>query len=123
MTIQLVRDQQKSFVLTLNETRSESLPNNWLFVFTKLQGNKEYKLYLTDISAFPDRYNKFTIDEGTTVDFVNTGEHEYKVYQMPDGGSTDETLGVLVENGLMILTETVTADNEFNTDITNTVYE
>lgn len=96
-------------VVTLHELRSESLPNNWLFVFSLDQslGDAEYtyRIQLTDVSTNPDDYNQFTLVEGVDLTIPLTGDYLYKVYQMPDAVSLDETQGVLVETGKMKLTD------------------
>lgn len=56
-------------------------------------------MYLSDISAHQLAYNKFEINEA---DYnFKAGFYEYQVYQMPYGGSEDETLGYLVETGML----------------------
>lgn len=55
-------------------------------------------LYLTDVSTHTERYNEFVITEPTDVEFT-AGDFQYEVYQMPNGGSTDTDLGLLVEIG------------------------
>lgn len=111
-------------IVTLNELKSESLPSNWLFVFELEQDdNYTYKLYLTDISLFPERYNNFTLTEGTDITFRFLGDYKYKVYQMPDGGSTDESIGLLVETGKMRLKETETITPTFTADNLTSIYE
>lgn len=113
-----------NIVVTLNELKSESLPNNWLFVFELEQDdNYTYRLYLNDISLFPERYNEFTLIEGTDVTFKFNGDYKYKAYQMPDGGSTDESLGLLVETGKMRLKEIETITPTFTADNLTTIHE
>lgn len=84
-------------VVTLSELAKENLPNIWLFVFKKDQGEQIYKMFLEDVSIAEKSYNQFIIDE-STVNFM-TGDYEYRVYQMPNEDDMDETRGVLVEVG------------------------
>lgn len=121
--ILLKKNHQNQFVVTLSELRDENLPSNWLFVFTCDQ-SEEYvrKVYLTDISPLnQDRYNLFNLNEPTDVQFPFIGDYKYEVYQMPNGGSADESIGKLVEVGKMrILDETnnlPTFVNTFNPEI------
>lgn len=104
--ILLTQDTINSIAVTLEELKSDALPDNWLFRFVLDQDDSyEYLVYLTDTSLSPSRYNLFTLDEGTDVDFKFVGDYLYEVYQMPDGGSEDYTQGVKVENGKMRLLE------------------
>lgn len=84
-------------MVTLRELAKENLPDIWLFVFKKDQGEQVYKMFLEDISISEASYNQFIIDE-STIDFM-TGDYEYKAYQMPDENDMDQTRGVLVEVG------------------------
>lgn len=97
MTLKITKGETNKLVVTLSELASPNLPNNWLFVFTKDQGGQIYKTYLTDVSLSPEWYNEFMFDE--TVLPMQTGDYSYYAYQMPDGGSEDETIGLLAENG------------------------
>jgi hypothetical protein len=123
--ILLRQGQSNPIALTLSELSQSELPSNWLFVFT-LEQSKEYtyKLYLTDVSQSVNSYNLFTLIEGTDVTFRSIGDYEYKVYQMPNGGSTDETLGRLVEIGKMRLIEpTEEQIPTFNVDTNTDIYD
>lgn len=117
--IYLLQNQPKLVSLTLNELANPSEPSNWLFVFELDQNNGyTYKKQFTDISAYPESYNRFLITAGTDIEFEIEGDYKYSVYQMPDAISTDETLGLLVESGKMRLelTETELPTYTVNTD-------
>lgn len=102
--ILLRQSQTNKITVTLNELKSVNLPDYWLFVFTNEQSKTyEYALQLTDESVSTDRYNYFTLIEGTDVTFKFLGDYEYNVYQMPNNVSTDKTDGLLVETGKMRL--------------------
>lgn len=102
--ILLRQSQTNKITVTLNELKSVNLPDYWLFVFTNEQSKTyEYALQLTDESVSTDRYNYFTLIEGTDVTFKFLGDYEYNVYQMPDNVSTDKADGLLVETGKMRL--------------------
>lgn len=104
--ILLQQDTANQIVVTLNELKSDLLPENWLFRFVLDQDDYyEYLIYLVDVSAAPARYNLFDLIEGVDVDFKFVGDYLYEVYQMPAGESVDYTLGVKVENGKMRLLE------------------
>lgn len=104
--ILLKRTLSNPIALTLSELKESELSDNWLFVFTLEQSEEyQYKLYLTDVSQSVARYNLFTLIEGTDVTFRSLGDYQYQVYQMPNGGSLDTSLGHLVETGKMRLIE------------------
>jgi hypothetical protein len=123
--ILLRQGQSNPIALTLSELSQSELPSNWLFVFTLEQSSEyTYKLYLTDVSQSVNSYNLFTLIEGTDVTFRSIGDYEYQVYQMPNGGSTDETLGHLVEIGKMRLIEpTEEQIPTFNVDTNTDIYD
>lgn len=98
MTLKITKGQVSRLTVTLSELADASLPNIWLFVFKKDQGEQTYKVFLEDISEAEESYNQFLINEPLDVDFM-TGDYSYKVYQMPDEDDTDESRGVLVEIG------------------------
>lgn len=99
MTLKILKDQANTLILTLSELASDELPNNWLFLFTDEQTLEVVgTLYLTDISSYTERYNEFVLIEPTDVEFT-AGDFQYEVFQMPNGGSTDTDLGLLVEIG------------------------
>ena len=95
-------------MLTLNELRLRTLPNNWLFVFCPEQAlgdvNQTIKMYLSDIVS-NKRFNEFVIDESVDVTFPIIGFYDYTVYQMPDGGSLDSSIGHKVERGMLRVIE------------------
>jgi hypothetical protein len=97
MTLKIIKGQTSRLVVTLSELANPENPNNWLFVFKKDQGAQVYKTYLTDVSPSPQNYNEFEFDE-TDLNMM-TGDYMYKAYQMPNGGSEDESEGLEVEIG------------------------
>jgi hypothetical protein len=99
----LLRQNEKvKVVLTLSELALTTLPNNWLFVFELEQNNGYiYKKQFTDISEYPESYNLFEIEAGTDIDFEFEGDYFFKVYQMPNDTSIDETEGHLVHDSQM----------------------
>ncbi len=102
--------------MTLNELSNLENPNNWLFRFCKDQTEEEYLLYLTDLTTADQqkRYNLFHLIEGTDVTFENTGDYHYFIYQMPDGGSTDYSIGLLCEQGITRVEGTEAEIKSFN---------
>jgi hypothetical protein len=104
--ILLRQDQSNKITVTLNELKNENLPNNWLFVFDNAQSDTyQYKIQLTDESLSTERYNLFTLIEGTDLNFTFLGDYSYYVFQMPNEVSVDPEDGELVETGIMRLIE------------------
>jgi len=97
MTLKIIKGQTSRLVVTLSELANPDNPSNWLFVFKKDQGSQVYKTYLSDMSSAPLNYNEFYLDE-TDLNMM-TGDYMYKAYQMPNGGSEDESIGLEVEVG------------------------
>jgi hypothetical protein len=97
MTLKIVKGQVNRLVVTLSEVANLENPLNWFFVFTKDQGGQVYKTYLEDHSPAYLNYNMFNLDE--VLLGMMTGDYEYRAYQMPNGGSEDESEGLLVETG------------------------
>jgi hypothetical protein len=97
MTLKIVKGQVSRLVVTLSELANLENPLNWFFVFKKDQGGQVYKTYLTDVSLSPENYNEFNLDEKELN--MMTGDYEYRAYQMPNGGSQDESIGLEVEIG------------------------
>lgn len=104
--ILLRQDQSNKIAVTLDELKNENLPNNWLFVFDNAQSDTyQYKIQLTDESLSTERYNLFTLVEGTDLNFTFLGDYAYYVFQMPNEVSVDPADGELVETGIMRLIE------------------
>lgn len=124
MTLKILKNESNRLILTLSELASESLPSNWLFVFTNEQSNDVVgTLYLSDTSTHTERYNEFVLIEPTDVEFT-TGDYQYDVYQMPDGGSVDITEGVHVEIGKVRVFDLDEVEPEsYTAQTVNKVYE
>ena len=124
MSLLLSKSTNNRITVTLNELKSDALPSNWLFVFALDQDEEyTYSLYLTDEALAEDEYNLFYLEDGVDVTFKFLGDYSYHVYQMPDGGSTDTTLGELVENGKMRLIETETDTPTYTPNTNTKIYD
>ena len=125
MTLKILKNESNTLVLTLSELANENLPNNWLFVFTREQNHEVIdSIYLTDTSAYPERFNEFVLIDPTDIDFPSSGDYQYDVYQMPNGGSTDVSLGEHVEIGkVRVFDESEVEPNPYDAQIVNKVYE
>jgi hypothetical protein len=62
-----------------------------LFSITQRQTNTTTNFILTDVSAYTERYNKFSVTEGTTFN-VDSGEFLYRVYAQTSPSNLDPTL-------------------------------
>lgn len=123
--ILLTQGSSNPIALTLRELSLSTLPNNWLFRFVLEQSEEyEYLVYLTDVSQSVNRYNLFTLVEGTDVTLRSIGDYKYYVYQMPNGGSLDYATGHEVEVGKMRLIEsTEETIPTFNVDTNTDIYD
>ena len=122
----LIRQGQSNpIALTLSELSQTENPSNWLFRFVSEQSDEyEYLLYLTDVSVSINRFNLFTLIEGTDVTFRSLGDYEYYVYQMDDNISLDYSDGLLVERGKMRMIESTEEQiPTFNVDINTKIYD
>jgi hypothetical protein len=78
---------------------------------------------LTDISAYVDRYNKFSVTEGTTFS-VDSGEFLYRVYAQTSPSNLDPNLAdELVEQGLLKVLENEYVANNYSVTQTERIYE
>ena len=121
MTI-IQKVQSNQICLTLQEKTTSNLPKNYLFRFISEQNRVEYKCYLTDISISPSRFNLFNFIESTNLT-LKLGDYILKVYQMPNGGSVDYTLGNLCEITKCKVITTPTSTSAYNAIITSQIYD
>lgn len=122
MTLKIIKGQVSKLTVTLSELADASLPNIWLFVFKKDQGEQVYKTFLEDISEAEQSYNQVLINDPLDVNFM-TGDYGYKVYQMPDEVDTNEARGVLVEIGKARVEKNATAPASFRINKERKSYE
>ena len=96
----ITKGQTKAWYLTLTEKTTIS-PAYYLFSLTHRLTNTTTNVILTDISAYTDRYNKFSVSEGSTFD-IYSGEYLYRVYAQTSPTNTDPDLAdELVEQGML----------------------
>ena len=90
--IYIEQDTSNTFVLTLTENATISNPV-WLFEFQNEYDVNSTPVYWVgiDYSTYPDRYNLFTISEGTGQDVkLIKGQYSYSVYESADPIIIDE---------------------------------
>ena len=108
MSISITKNSLNVIALTLSELEDSTLDINWLFRFIHEQGKHESFVYLPDLNSSTARYNLFNLLESTDITFTKLGSYIYEVYQMPDGGSLDYTLGIRCEIGKMNVKDSIT---------------
>jgi len=100
--IYLEKDTVNIFVLTLTEVTT--IPNAYyLFEFQDEFNTTATLIYWegTDTSAYPSRFNLFTLDEPTDIDFVK-GQYRYRVYES-SVPTLDPTGLTMIEEGRMVV--------------------
>lgn len=99
-------DTAAVMILTLTEFVTLTAPY-YLFVFTHVTTKDQVKFIKAeadDESAYPDRYNQFTINAATVFEDQQPGEWHYKVYEQESAVNIDPTLaGIILEDGKLIL--------------------
>jgi hypothetical protein len=106
--IYIEKDTTNKIVLTLTENSTLSNPN-YLFVFENEWDTAEapIEIYLPDTSTATDRYNLFTLVDGSgtgaDLDLVK-GQFTYTVYEAVGIPVTiSDTTGDIVEEGRMVV--------------------
>jgi hypothetical protein len=114
--------QTKNWYLTLTEKTTIS-PAYYLFSFTHRLTNKTTNVILTDISSYPDRYNKFLVTEGTSFT-LDEGELMYRVYaQTSDSNTNPDLADELVEQGLLKTYAATSNPTEYQPTLIEKIYE
>ena len=118
----ITKGESKNWYLTLTEKVTIANPK-FLFSFIHRVTEVETNLLLTDISAYKDRYNKFSVIEGSTFT-LDSGEYNYFVYAQTSSVNTNPLLAdELVEEGLFKLLLGNIADTEYEVDLNEKIYE
>jgi hypothetical protein len=121
--IRLIKGQTQNIILTLTEKQLLTSPN-YLFVFENRSTNtdiKFVKLNNTDISAYKERYNEFTIVVNTYFNTALNGQYTYTIYEQTNTTNTDPTGLNLLESGIMELEGTTISFTEYETTSTFTI--
>lgn len=102
--IYINKDEVNSIVLTLTEVSTLSNPY-YLFVFQNEMNPESTPILFTtpDISAYPERFNQFELDEPVDVDLMK-GQYSYSVYEsLIPPTSIQDTTGEVIEEGRMVV--------------------
>ena len=123
MMIQLTKGQTQNIILTLTEKQTLTNPN-YLFVFENRSTNtdvKFVKLNNTDISAYKERYNEFSIVVNSHFNTSLNGQYTYSVYEQASTSNLNPTGLNLLETGIMELSGTGISFTEYETTSTFTI--
>jgi hypothetical protein len=123
MMIQLTKGQTQNIILTLTEKQTLTNPN-YLFVFENRSTNtdvKFIKLNNTDISAYKERYNEFSIVVNSHFNTSLNGQYTYSVYEQASTSNLNPTGLNLLETGIMELSGTTISFTEYETTSTFTI--
>jgi hypothetical protein len=110
--INIERNSPNEIALTLKESGTATY---YLFKFQSDNTEAVEYCIATDSSAFPNRYNRFTITEQTSPDNLNAqvemtteGQWRYYVYANVSSSNLDPTGLVELESGIVKVTGTTT---------------
>lgn len=115
--IRLTRSFTQNIILTLTEKQLLTNPN-YLFVFTNRSDNtlvKFVKLNNTDISAYKDRFNNFSITTNTYFNSSLNGQYDYQIYEQTSTSNLNPTGLNMLESGIMELVGTTMSYTEYTT--------
>jgi len=121
--IRLIKGQTQNIILTLTEKQLLTSPN-YLFIFENRSTNTEIKfvrLNNTDISAYKERYNEFTIVVNSFFNTALNGQYTYTIYEQTSTTNTNPTGLNLLESGIMELEGTTISFTEYETSCTLTI--
>ena len=120
--LQIIQGETKFWYLTLTEKTTISNPT-YLFSITQRQTNTTTNFILTDVSSYTERYNKFSVIEGTTFS-VDSGEFLYRVYAQTSPSNLDPDLAdELVEQGMLKVNDVFVGKTYYTPNLTEKIYE
>ena len=102
--IYIKKDEVNQIILTLTEV--STLPNPYyLFVFQNEMDllSAPITFYTADLSAYPERFNQFELDEPVDLVLVK-GQYTYSIYESTTTPPTiANSRGVVIEEGRMVV--------------------
>ena len=126
--IHMTKGNTSTIILTLTEKVSITEPY-YLIEFINDQTREVQKCFISDISEYPDRYNKFNITEGEEPDnydgevlLGNAGEYAYTVYQKESNANLTTTGLTVLEKGICVLHTTEETTSTYTPTETNYSY-
>jgi len=133
--ITLTKNSANTVILTLTEKKTLADPD-YLFKLTNDITGKDKIFAGTDLSAYPDRYNEFTITDNpieiplsSQMDFSPVGYWSYTIYEMNQASPNDlnpaNAVGVLETGKANVISGSPSTDVEFSDDddIDNVVFD
>jgi hypothetical protein len=118
----ITKGETKFWYLTLTEKVTISNPK-FLFNLKNRVTEVETNVIISDVSNFKERYNKFSVTEGTTFS-ADSGEYEYKIYAQTSSSNLNPALAnELVEQGLFKLMLGTIATTEYEVELNEKIYE
>jgi hypothetical protein len=102
--IYINKDEVNNIVLTLSEVSTLTNPY-YLFVFQNEMNPESTPILFStaDISAYPERFNQFELDEPVDVELMK-GQYSYSVYEsLIPPTSIEDTTGEVIEEGRMVV--------------------
>lgn len=120
--IYLTKGQTSDVIVTLTEKQTLAAPN-YLFYFINRSSNDVVsfvKLFSDDISAYKERYNKFSINAASYFNSKLSGEWTYYIYEQASTTNTDPTQATgLLETGILRVDESTAFEfTEYETNNT-----
>lgn len=105
----IIKGETKYWFLTLTEKTTIANPT-YLFSITHRLTNTTTNFIVADVSNYKERYNKFSVSEGTTFD-VDTGEFLYRVFaQISTTNLNPNLANELVEQGILKVNDVAVTD-------------
>lgn len=112
-----------TFALTLSEKVTIPSPY-YLMVVVGKSGQATVKWLMTDVSPYPERFNKFVFIEGTTATIPYKGDYVYTVYQKAVANTTIPTdPNDILEEGIMRVEGDDATYVEHTNNTTTVIYE
>lgn len=115
----LVKNTSVTVDMTLSDKKTIDNPY-YLMVMDGRSGQARIKFLMTDTSSYPDRYNRFTIEEGVTFTGVK-GDYAYMVLQKATESTDIDGDEVVLEYGLARINDDVAADVDTFTTTAGTI--
>jgi hypothetical protein len=119
------KGESNTVVLTLKEKTTLS-PVYYLFEFINDLTHVSYFFIPTDISEFPDRYNKFLITEGSEgdIELGLSGYYKYVIREQASSSNIDpDESGEIVETGKVKVIGDAVTNTTYDEQVkTNIVY-